>query len=297
LAFAPPPARQAPTEEIHVLLKTLIVATDPLAPFLFLATYTVPVEVQFLLLLSATVTATPVKHQNSYAPLIGLIVGVPFGAVKRYPSRGKTFMFVNRRILIVDDNVDIHSDFQKILGASEKRGRSQLTSIEMELFADDEDDDPVVEDVPEGAQQHYELDFAYQGEEAVKMVSNAYKEGRPYALVFMDVRMPPGIDGIETISRIWKNHPNVEMVICTAYSDYSFDGVLEKLGSTDRLLFLTNFYPTQNIRGARGSAVRSVSLEANHYCIDWLYFGALPPGNYKLQFESGGETLTMPVFL
>ena len=64
------------------------------------------------------------------------------------------------------------------------------------------------------------------------------EEGRPYALVFMDVRMPPGIDGIEAIRRIWKRHPSLEIVICTAYSDYSFDAILEKLGSSDHLLFL-----------------------------------------------------------
>jgi signal transduction histidine kinase/DNA-binding response OmpR family regulator len=54
----------------------------------------------------------------------------------------------------------------------------------------------------------------------------------------MDVRMPPGIDGIETIERIWKKHPNIEMVICTAYSDYSWDQMLQKLGFTDHLLFI-----------------------------------------------------------
>lgn len=149
---------------------------------------------------------------------------------------------VNRRVLIVDDNADIHNDFKKILGTGKRKPRRNLTAIEEALFEDDAEDlrnHDEDDDVPDVARVTYELDFAYQGTEAVEKVTKSFEDGRPYALVFMDVRMPPGIDGVETISRIWERHPNVEMVICTAYSDYSFDGVLEKLGTSDRLLFLT----------------------------------------------------------
>lgn len=70
------------------------------------------------------------------------------------------------------------------------------------------------------------------------MVKEAAKKGSPYALVFMDVRMPPGIDGIEAIQKIWKDYPFTEMVICTAYSDYSWDEIINNFGSTDKLLFM-----------------------------------------------------------
>lgn len=84
----------------------------------------------------------------------------------------------------------------------------------------------------------YDIDHAYQGKEAINMVNRAHAEGDPYSLVFMDVRMPPGMDGIETIQRIWADHPYTEMVICTAYSDYSWDQIVKNLGNTDKLLFM-----------------------------------------------------------
>ena len=82
------------------------------------------------------------------------------------------------------------------------------------------------------------IDDAYQGEEAIEMVEKAQKEGFPYSLTYMDVRMPPGIDGVQAIDKIWKKYPNIEMVICSAYSDYSWDQILDKFGQTDKLLFV-----------------------------------------------------------
>jgi len=68
----------------------------------------------------------------------------------------------------------------------------------------------------------FEIDSAFQGQEGLAKVQHALNEGRPYAMAFVDVRMPPGWDGIETISRIWKMYPELQVVICTAYSDYSW---------------------------------------------------------------------------
>ncbi|MDJ0837601.1 MAG: EAL domain-containing protein [Acidobacteriota bacterium] len=158
----------------------------------------------------------------------------------------------------MDDNVDIHNDFRKILGPSAKKSQSHLNSIEQQLFDDeDELDESRYE---ETVRIEYDLDFALQGEEAVSMVDEAYTRDQPYALVFMDVRMPPGIDGIETILRIWRKHPQVEVVICTAYSDYSFDGILEKLGSSDRLLFLTKPFDSIAVKQMAHSLTRKWNL-------------------------------------
>jgi len=104
----------------------------------------------------------------------------------------------------------------------------------MELFDDDDKFKP-----PRNLDTTtYHIDSAFQGKEAIKMVEEAAAEGFPYALVFMDVRMPPGIDGIETIERIWNDHPNIEMVIVTAFSDHSWEDILHRVGSTDRLMVL-----------------------------------------------------------
>src|SRR5438132_11437622 len=74
-----------------------------------------------------------------------------------------------------------------------------------------------------GRSEHptFELDSAFQGEEGLKCVRSALAEGRPYTLAFMDVRMPPGLDGMETISRIWKECFDLQIVICSGHADFS----------------------------------------------------------------------------
>jgi len=134
-----------------------------------------------------------------------------------------------RRILIVDDNVAIHEDLKSLL--SEPEPEKSLADIEDELFGES------VQKVVE-CNYIYDIDSAYQGEEALTMMDSAERNGEPYALVFMDVRMPPGMDGIKTVQRLWKRHPNTEVVICTAYSDYSWDEILELFGQNDHLLFI-----------------------------------------------------------
>jgi len=117
----------------------------------------------------------------------------------------------NRRILIVDDNESIHSDFHNILCPDDF---DQTTVNEMEAVLFEETPQP---EQPDG----FELNSAFQGKEGLEMVKKALEEGRPYAMAFVDVRMPPGWDGIETITRIWEIDPNLQIVVCTAYADYS----------------------------------------------------------------------------
>ena len=140
----------------------------------------------------------------------------------------------NRRILIVDDNAAIHEDFTKILPSTPEEVDS-FDDLEKGLFGDMMDSDFAVRR-PDPT--YYDLTHAYQGEEAFNLVAKHEAEGKPFALVFMDVRMPPGWDGIETIKRIWEKWPHIEMVICTAYSDYSWEKILQKVGTTDQLMFL-----------------------------------------------------------
>ncbi len=140
-----------------------------------------------------------------------------------------------KRILIVDDNKSIHEDLRNMLLSDTNETNAEKDALKKELFGDLTSDEPEESDE---IQINYDIDDAFQGEEAVKMVEEAEEAGNPYALIFMDVRMPPGMDGIMTIKEIWKNHPNVEMVICTAYSDYSWDKIHSMLGSTSRLLFV-----------------------------------------------------------
>jgi signal transduction histidine kinase len=84
----------------------------------------------------------------------------------------------------------------------------------------------------------YEVESARQGQEALEMVRRTVGLDRPFALAFVDGRMPPGWDGVETIERLWQIDADLQVVICSAYSDYTWADMLAKLGRTDRLLFL-----------------------------------------------------------
>lgn len=134
----------------------------------------------------------------------------------------------HRRILIIDDNPSIHDDFRKILGAN-RSGNTSLNEKEALLFGET----PRVD-----SYTGFEIDSAYQGAEGLERVVEARKKGQPYSLAFVDVRMPPGWDGVETLEQIFPADPYIHAVICSAYSDYSSGEILSRLAVTDRLLML-----------------------------------------------------------
>jgi diguanylate cyclase (GGDEF)-like protein len=171
-----------------------------------------------------------------------------------------SFATTNRRILIIDDTPSIHDDFRKILGP-DSASEQTLTSTEETLFGN-----------TQPARPAFELDSAYQGEEALKLVKRALAEGRPYAMAFTDMRMPPGWDGLETIERLWKVDPHLQIALCTAYSDYSWEAMAERLEYSDQLLVLKKPFDSLEIRQmasaltwkwqmAQDAAVKMLSLE------------------------------------
>src|SRR5438105_5849109 len=86
-----------------------------------------------------------------------------------------------------------------------------------------------------------------QGQEGLERVQHALAAGSPYAMAFVDVRMPPGWDGVETTAKIWQKYPDLQVVICTAYSDYSWEQLLNKLGYSDRLVILKKPFDTVEV--------------------------------------------------
>lgn len=135
---------------------------------------------------------------------------------------------LNTRILLVDDNPAIHEDFRKILTVNDT-GASDLDQEAESLFGSPQ---------ATASAPTFELESAMQGEEALQRVQEALAKGQPFAAAFIDMRMPPGWDGLETIRRIWQVDPNVETVICTAFSDHSWEDIRRVLGNSDRLLIL-----------------------------------------------------------
>jgi diguanylate cyclase (GGDEF)-like protein len=162
------------------------------------------------------------------------------------PGDGETGGPQEVRILIVDDNPAIHQDFAKILGAGPEPVAA-LASVESLLFGD----------VPAVAPQRarYLLEFASQGQEGVERAKRAGTAGRPLAIAFIDMRMPPGWDGLETIERLWEADPDIQVVICSAHSDYDWNDVVARLGQTDRLLVLKKpFEPIEVLQCASALA-------------------------------------------
>lgn len=147
-----------------------------------------------------------------------------------------------RRILVIDDNRAIHEDFQKIFAAS---GDAEvIQGLEVALFGD----------APRTvAPDRLTIDSAYQGQEGLALVERAVAEGRPYPMAFVDVRMPPGWDGIETIGHLWEKDPDLQVVICTAYSDYSWTDMHRRLGQTDRLVILKKPFETIEVLQLAGA--------------------------------------------
>ena len=155
----------------------------------------------------------------------------------------------NNRILVVDDNASIHDDFRKILAPPSARV-DELDAAEAALFGH----------APKATMHKvFEIDSAYQGEEALEKVRSAVAAGRPYALAFVDVRMPPGWDGVETITRLWEAAPDLQIVICTAYSDYSWHDIATRAVAPHSMVVLKK--PFDNIE---------VLQLAHALCHKWL---------------------------
>ncbi len=143
----------------------------------------------------------------------------------------------NRRVLVVDDNPAIHADIRKSLAAPHD-GLEELDALEQVLFGAS----------PARDETGFEIESAFQGTEALEKVAQAREQGRPYAIAFVDVRMPPGIDGIETTSRLLQADPELNVVICSAYSDHSWEEMAGCIGSTDRVLILKKPFDTIEVR-------------------------------------------------
>ncbi len=155
---------------------------------------------------------------------------------------------VNRRLLVIDDNLAIHSDFNKILGRPSTT-ESRLAALDSSFFGEVE-------------RPWFEIDCASQGDEGLGLVETAMRNQTPYSLAFVDVRMPPGLDGIETTRRLWQLDPHLQVVLCTAYSDYSWDEMQEELGGSDRLLILKKPFDAVEVQQMANTLVEKWRLSA-----------------------------------
>jgi diguanylate cyclase (GGDEF)-like protein len=146
---------------------------------------------------------------------------------------------LTHRLLMIDDNPAIHEDYRKILLG---RDHTQISTAEAALFGTPQ---PMV------SRPAFDVDSAMQGQEGVELARRALLEGRPYSAAFVDMRMPPGWDGLETIENLWKVDPDIQVVVCSAYSDYDWMEILERLGRSDKLIVIKKpFEPIEILQSA-----------------------------------------------
>ncbi|PKL49668.1 MAG: two-component system response regulator [Planctomycetes bacterium HGW-Planctomycetes-1] len=142
----------------------------------------------------------------------------------------------NRRILVIDDNPSIHDDFRQILANAPKN--DSLDRARAAVFGQDIEDVGVI----------FEVDCALSGHEGLEKLIEANRQGKPYAVAFVDMRLESGWNGVETIERLWKVQPQLQVVICTAYSDYSWHEIINRLGETEKLLILKKPFDHVEVR-------------------------------------------------
>lgn len=197
---------------------------------------------------------------------------------------------MNRRILIVDDTKGIHDDFRKIL-TSGTAATSDLASARAAFFGEPQDEAPT--DGPSVNAKNYELTCCYQGLEALEEARRSLEEETPFAMAFVDVRMPPGIDGVQTIKRLWEIDPNIHCVICSAYSDYSWDQMIEELGQTDKLLILKKpFDPTEIFQIASAFTEKWNAAEREQKAIAMISQKEVEARAYASSLETLNKALT-----
>ena len=144
-----------------------------------------------------------------------------------------------RRILVIDDTRSIHDDFKSTL--TPPQVDASLAAEAASLF----DDEPPA--ASHNASLPCSIDSAFQGKDGCAKVEQALQQGNPYAVAFVDMRMPPGWDGLKTIERLWEIDPKLQVVICSAYSDYSWDDIVNRLGISDQLLLLKKPFDTSEV--------------------------------------------------
>lgn len=133
------------------------------------------------------------------------------------------------KVLIIDDNKNIHEDLILILDTN--KSKTQSTKISKLLF-----DKP--DCIHKNRLSTFEVVAAFSSQEGVNALTTAKEEGSPFAVVFINMRMDSSYDGVKTIKELWKVDGNIQIVICSDHNDFSCEQTIEQLGTEENLLFL-----------------------------------------------------------
>jgi PAS domain S-box-containing protein len=172
-------------------------------------------------------------------------------------KEGKILNSGNNHILIIDDDLGIQGAYRMVLSPEPEDDRSSSAQL-AKLLRSDALPGPSVS-------LRFDLEFASQGPEGIALVEAALERHHPFAAAFIDIRIPPGFDGMETAARIRRIDPDIEIVIVTAYSDRSREEIVRAVGAPEKLLFLRKpFDPEELIQMALSLTVKwNLARQAN----------------------------------
>ncbi|HEX2838023.1 MAG TPA: EAL domain-containing protein [Phycisphaerales bacterium] len=156
------------------------------------------------------------------------------------------------RVLVIDDEQSVREAYRASL-APQGAAPASLDALDAALFG---------ASASASTAPVFDVDLAAQGREGLERVKAAVSEGRPYGVAFVDMRMPPGWDGQETVEQLWKADPDLEVVICTAYSDDPWERVAERLGQSHRLLLLRKPFEVSEVWQLAASLSRKRRAES-----------------------------------
>ena len=146
---------------------------------------------------------------------------------------------LNKRLLVIDDDQEVWKAYKLVLEpeATLEGSAKEKMDLLLDRYHDGEKNN-----------EFFQVSYAAQGKEGLEMTKVALTEKTPFAVAFIDVRMPPGWDGMKTACRIRELDPNIEIVIVTAYSDRSCEEIVRAVGSPGKLLFIRKPFDPEELK-------------------------------------------------
>jgi diguanylate cyclase (GGDEF)-like protein len=151
------------------------------------------------------------------------------------------------RVLVVDDEPAVIEAYRQVLDPPKaSTARAEIDELRTRLFLSG--GAPAVAAVHSRDAERFETEYCNGADAAVAAVRDACAAGRPFALVFLDMRMPPGRDGAWAAERIRELDPQIEIVICTAYSDVDPAEIGRRVPPADQLFYLQKPFHPHEVR-------------------------------------------------
>jgi len=133
-------------------------------------------------------------------------------------------------ILVIDDEASALELFQKVLGGGEDERSTYGGALQVLEGVMKDEHELSAQAVSESPVKEFSVTVANQGKRGIDLAQQAIREDRPFPIAFIDIRMPPGIDGLETAKALRVLDNRIYIVIMTAYSNTSLKQINEALG-------------------------------------------------------------------